>query len=374
MASSKGFRSASGAPAPPGRRTVHDAEAPRAATAISRRSAIAAAVAGIGGAAALTGCSPASSAPSDRPSDATTGSTFAFDTFCTFTVYGDDEAPAKLSAACARYDKLFDLYDPASDIARVNDAGGAATAVDRETAELVAEALAFCASARGLFDITVGAVSTLWDFEKGIRPADDSIADALQHVDWKLVDVDVEASTVRLADPAAKIDLGGIAKGFIADRLCKLLADETTATGAALSLGGNIAYFGSKPDGTPWNTGIRDPNDPGGSRTVGTAHLDGGSLVTSGLYERTFELDGETYWHILDPRTGMPVATDTVSVTVACPSSTTADALSTTLFVAGSHDGAALADAHEKTAAYFIKDDGSTAESSKWQELTSFEA
>ena len=107
---------------------------------------------------------------------------------------------------------------------------------------------------------------------------------------------------------------------------------------------------------------------------MGTAHLDGGSLVTSGLYERTFELDGETYWHILDPRTGMPVATDTVSVTVACPSSTTADALSTTLFVAGSRDGAALADAHEKTAAYFIKADGSTAESSKWQELTSFEA
>lgn len=374
MASSKGFRSAPDAPALPGRRAAHDAEAPRTATAISRRSAIVAAVAGIGGAAALTGCSPASPAPSDRPSDATTSSTFAFDTFCTFTVYGDDEAPAKLSAACARYDKLFDLYDPASDIARVNDARGAATAVDRETAELVAEALAFCASARGLFDITVGAVSTLWDFEKGIRPADDSIADALQHVDWKLVDVDVEASTVRLADPAAKIDLGGIAKGFIADRLCKLLENETTATGAALSLGGNIAYFGSKPDGTPWNTGIRDPNDPGGSRTVGTAHLDGGSLVTSGLYERTFELDGETYWHILDPRTGMPVATDTVSVTVACPSSTTADALSTTLFVAGSRDGAALADAHEKTAAYFIKNDGSTAESSKWQELTSFEA
>lgn len=258
MASSKGFRSAPDAPALPGRRAAHDAEAPRTATAISRRSAIVAAVAGIGGAAALTGCSPASPAPSDRPSDATTSSTFAFDTFCTFTVYGDDEAPAKLSAACARYDKLFDLYDPASDIARVNDARGAATAVDRETAELVAEALAFCASARGLFDITVGAVSTLWDFEKGIRPADDSIANALQHVDWKLVDVDVEASTVRLADPAAKIDLGGIAKGFIADRLCKLLENETTATGAALSLGGNIAYFGSKPDGTPWNTGIRD--------------------------------------------------------------------------------------------------------------------
>ena len=289
-------------------------------------------------------------------------------------MWGDDTALSQLSAACAHYDELFDLYSPSSDVARINAAQGAATAVDPDTAQLIALALEYCAQADGLFDITIGAVSTLWDFEKGVRPDDAAIADALQHVDWHGVEVDEESSTVRLTDPQAKLDLGGIAKGYIADRLCELLASKTKATAAVISLGGNIAFFGTKPDASTWNTGIRDPNDPGGSTVVGTAHVSGGSLVTSGLYERTFELDGTTYWHILDPRTGMPVQTDTASVTVACPSSTTADALSTTLFVAGSKNGGALADIHQDTAAYFIKLDGSHAESSRWQELTSFES
>ena len=184
------------------------------------------------------------------------------------------------------------------------------------------------------------------------------------------MEVDPAAKTVRLADPQAKLDLGGIAKGYVADRLCDLLARETSATGAVLSLGGNIAFWGRKPDGAPWEAGIRDPNDPGGSSVVGTVRVNGGSLVTSGLYERTFELDGVTYWHILDPRTGMPVQTDIVSDTVLCPSSTAADALSTTLFVAGSCEGAAIADGHEDTAAYFILQGGGSAESPRWQELT----
>ncbi len=104
---------------------------------------------------------------------------------------------------------------------------------------------------------------------------------------------------MRLADPQAKLDLGGIAKGYVADRLCDLLRDETSATGAVLSLGGNIALFGEKPNGEPWETGVRDPNDPDGDTQVGTARVQGGSLVTSGLYERDFEQDGVTYWHIV---------------------------------------------------------------------------
>ena len=342
----------------------------------SRRSILAAAATAAGSLLGTCGCATnaGGGAAAGRSVEPVTGSTFAFDTYCTFTVYGDDAAPARLAAACARFDELFDLYDPASDIARINAAGGAPVSVDPDTVALVRYALDYCAEAGGLFDITIGAVSTLWDFQAGARPSDEQVAAALPHVDWQKVVVDETAGTVQLLDPEARLDMGGIAKGYIADRLCELLRRETNASAAALSLGGNIAYLGAKPDGSPWNTGIRDPNHPGGNRTVGTARLAGGSLVTSGLYERTFELDGVTYWHILDPRTGMPVATDTVSVTVACPSSATADALSTTLFVAGSREGAALADAHEKTAAYFIKTDGSTAESSSWQELTDFKA
>ena len=214
-------------------------------------------------AAGLAGCSKSTNQTSASQGDSSkpaTGSTFAFDTYCTFTVWGDDTALSQLSAACAHYDELFDLYSPSSNIARINTAQGAATAVDPDTAQLIALALDYCAQADGLFDITIGAVSTLWDFERGVRPDDAAIADALQHVDWHGVEVDEESSTVRLTDPQAKLDLGGIAKGYIADRLCELLASKTKATAAVISLGGNIAFFGTKPDASTWNTGIRDPN------------------------------------------------------------------------------------------------------------------
>lgn len=300
------------------------------------------------------------------------GSTFAFDTYCTFTVYGDEQALAKLAQACTHYDELFDSYSSDSDISRINAAGGEAVAVDVATVELVKQAIAFCAEADGLFDITIGAVSSLWDFKEGTRPSAEAIAAALPHVNYRAIEVDEAAGTVRLTDPEAKLDLGGIAKGYVADKLCELLANETSATAAVISLGGNVAFYGTKPTGDTWETGLRDPNVPGGSTVVGTTRVAGGSLVTSGLYERTFKLDGTTYWHILDPRTGMPVQTDVVSSTVYCPSSCTADALSTTLFVAGSQEGAAIADAHSDTAAYFILNNGATAESSRWQELTDF--
>ena len=342
----------------------------------ARGAALLAASALIGPAAlSATGCAGRDGANTgdgaDKPASS---STFAFDTYCTFTVYGDDSACALLARECARYDSLFDLYDSASDIARINAAGGAPTAVDPDTADVIERALAFCAQADGRFDITIGAVSTLWDFTEGVRPADDAIAAALPHVNWRGVSVDTtdpQHPLVTLADPAAKLDLGGIAKGYVADRLCETLRTQTSARAAALSLGSNIAYFGEKPDGSPWETGIRDPNDPGGSSVVAITHTGACSLVTSGLYERTFELDGVTYWHILDPATGMPVATDTASVTVCCPSSTQADALSTALFVAGSAEGCSLVDAYEDTAAYFLLLDGGTRASSSWQALTS---
>ena len=346
---------------------------------ISRRSLLAGAGAAAralaaAGSLAASGCS--SRTGGDDAFEGATSSTFAFDTYCTFTVYGDDAAPAALARECARYDALFDLYDPESDIARVNAAGGAATVVDPDTADIVSRSLEYCERFEGLFDVTIGAVSTLWDFEEGVRPSDEAIAAALPHVDWRVVHVDgagYEGPTIALSDPETKLDLGAIAKGYIADRLCSYLANNTDATGAAISLGGNIAYFGEKPDGTAWETGIRDPNDPGGSTLVGTLETAGGSYVTSGLYERTFELDGVDSWHVLDPSTGMPVETDVVSVTVACPESTRADALSTALFVAGSARGLEIVDGLDDTAALFLLSDGTSVASSRWQDLTGFE-
>lgn len=361
---------------------TEEAAAPSASDAsrrplITRRQAlIAAGLATGAGLAVFTGAGSAlvnliDAARRPRP---VTGSTFAFDTYCSFTVYGNDDALAKLTAACTRYDALFNLYDEKSDIARINRSAGAPTAVDPETAAVIARALELSAQLDGLFDISIGAVSTLWNFDTKTRPSDEAIAAALPHVGWRGVHVDERAATVTLDDPEAKLDLGGIAKGFVADRLCELVRTETEASAAAISLGGNIAYVGGKPDGSLWATGIRDPNEPGGDATVGTARTAGGTFVTSGLYERTFSEGNTTYWHILDPNTGRPVQTDVVSDTVFGPSSTAADALSTALFVAGSSRGIEIVDDIDGAAAYFILADDSSTESARWQGLTDFEA
>lgn len=319
----------------------------------------------------LTGCNCRGSGAGSTPaaadgSEPYTGSTFAFDTFCQFTVYGDSGAIAELGRLCNRYDQLFDLYDDASDIARINAAGGAPVEVDPATAEVIQAGIDWSAQSDGRFDITIGAVSTLWDFDEGVRPSDADIAAALPHVGWQ--NVNVSGTTVQLADAGAKLDLGGIAKGFIADKLTEALRERGVES-ALLSLGGNILALGEKPDGSAWNIGIRDPNDPGGNTVVDTVSVRDASVVTSGLYERTFELDGQRYWHILDPRTGYPVATDVVSDTVISPASTAGDALSTTLFVAGIAAGQELADSYDGTAALFLDENNGETASSRWEEL-----
>lgn len=315
-----------------------------------------------------TGCSDATGREAHQNGEPYTGSTFAFDTFCEFTVYEDEEAVAELGRLCARYDSLFDLYDESSDVARINAAGGAPVEVDPDTAELIQAGIDWSSRSNGRFDITIGAVSTLWGFTEGIRPTDDAIAATLPHVNWE--NVRVNGTEVTLEDPETKLDLGGIAKGFIADKLVEALRARGTQS-ALLSLGGNIFALGSKPDGSAWNVGVRDPNEPGGTSTavVTTVAVRDCSVVTSGLYERTFELDGKRYWHILDPRTGYPVETDVASVTVISPTSTAGDALSTTLFVAGTQEGLELVSAHDDTAALFLDENNEQTPSTRWDEL-----
>lgn len=288
-----------------------------------------------------------------------------------------DGALAACRDRCLYFERRLSRTRPDSDISRAHAASPDPVPVAPETADLTRRALGYCAASGGRFDITMGTVTSLWDFHAGTVPSRRDIARALPHVGFRHIAVgegEGGAPTLAIDDPRTVLDLGGIAKGYVADRLVELLRDRTDATAAMISLGGNIALYGTKPDGSPWDIGVRDPNDPGGSSIVGTAHVEGGmSLVTSGLYERTFELDGVTYWHILDPRTGMPVATDTESVTVACPSSTAADALSTTLFVAGSARGCEIADGRADTGAYFLLEGGGAASSAAWDELTDFE-
>lgn len=264
---------------------------------------------------------------------------FVFDTVVTLTAYCDEELMSRACERCQYFEEHLSRTLEGSDVWNVNNAHGEPVTVAAETADVIARALEYGELSGGLFDITIGAVSQLWDFHEGVLPADADIQAALPHVDYHAVSVD--GTTVQLSDPLAAIDLGGIAKGYIADDLARLFR-EGGCTSGTINLGGNVYALGSKPDGSNWNVGIQDPNAPATSSVIASLSCADTSVVTSGLYERTFTVDGTQYYHILDPTTGYPAQTDLVSSSVASASSTDGDAYATWMFLLGRDEALAL--------------------------------
>ncbi|MDO4805991.1 MAG: FAD:protein FMN transferase [Coriobacteriales bacterium] len=284
---------------------------------------------------------------------------FAFDTVVTITASCGQETLDVLAQRCQYFESIFSRTIATSDIGRINTAAGASVQVAAETIDILDKALAYCAESGGMFDITIGAVSSLWDFHEGVVPADEALNEAAHHVDYTKVQLD--GNTVTLQDPAAKLDLGGIAKGYIADDLCRMLA-EAGCTSGFVNLGGNVKTLGTKPDGSPWHVGIQDPNDKTG-KVVAAVYSQGTSVVTSGLYERQFSKDGKTYWHILDPRTGRPVQTDLVSATIVSEASIDGDGYTKPLFMMG-HDAALeWINAHDGIEGLVVSADGTITQS-----------
>ena len=286
-----------------------------------------------GAAGPLAGCARGGSG--DSAADAEDGlverTFFNFDTVVTIRARCGEELMQALVDRCAYFESIFSRTVPDSDIGRLNAAAGTPVEVADETADIIRKALSYCRESEGCFDITIGAVSELWDFKKGVVPDDAAIRAAVKHVDY--TNVQVEGRVVTLLDPAAKLDLGGIAKGYIADDLCRMLF-EANCTCAIVNLGGNVKTVGCRPDGSPWRVGVRDPN--GGEQDV-IAAVDArdSSVVTSGLYERQFEFGGKRYWHILDPATGCPVETDLASATIVSAASIDGDGYTKPLFMMG---------------------------------------
>lgn len=319
------------------------AQAMRTRTAVSRRGFVSLA---LGAAAAcalptfLSGCASSSSAESELgpvySSDEIQSTTlFLFDTVIQISAACSEELMAQVSDRLNYFEGKFSRTLEGSDVWNINHASGASVQVARETADCISQALEYAKESNGLFDITIGAVSSLWDFVNGVKPEDAAIAKAVAHVDYRTVSV--EGTSITLADPEAMIDLGGIAKGYIADDIVAMLR-EGGCQSASISLGGNVYVIGKSFDGDAWNVGVQDPNGSANS-TIASIEAQDISVVTSGLYEREFEKDGQVYYHILDPKTGYPAKTDLESSSITCSSSTTADAYSTILFLMG-HDAA----------------------------------
>ena len=284
---------------------------------------------------------------------------FYFDTAITLTAYGENAAEVLEDGLrlCEFYENLLSRTKEGSDIWKINHAEGQAVTVQPETADLIAQALDYAEMTDGLIDPTIAPLADLWNFSgspAGPVPSDSAIQKLLSHVDYTAVIV--EGNTVRLNDPEARLDLGFIAKGYIADRLKELFLREGLSS-ALIDLGGNILAVGSKPGAEGFSIGIRKPF---GERydTLRILSLNDRSLVSSGTYERGFEEGGIWYHHILNPFTGYPANTRLSQVTILSDSSTQGDALSTTCFLLGAERGMELIESLPDVEALFVLEDG----------------
>lgn len=204
----------------------------------------------------------------------------------------------------------------------------------------------------GKFDITLLPVS-LWDFngENPRVPDEAELKEALKYVDYTLVKVEGNSVTV---PKGVQIDLGAIAKGYIADKMAEYLKKEGVSS-AILDLGGNIYALGDKR-GENWKIGIRSPFDPG--EQIGYTEVKDKTVVTSGVYERCFKKDGKLYHHILNTENGMPVDNGVASVTIIAQSSADADALSTLCFALGKDKGLEVLNNTEGVCGIFVMTGG----------------
>ena len=291
------------------------------------------------------------------PNEKTTGIGFYFDTAVSITLYGADQALMDdIWAMCRRYEDLLSKTIATSDVSRINGAGGKPVAVDPETWEILRRAKEISAATGGAFSVTIAPLSAMWDFTGGTNrmPAEAERIAALPLVDDQKITLG-DGHTVTLPE-GMQIDLGGIAKGYIADRVAELTRGRSAA--AIISLGGNVYTTGAKPNGSAFSVGVKDPANPLGN-PLSVLFTGDCSTVTSGTYERYFTVDGVTYHHILDPKTGLPADSDLVSATFVMESSMSADALATACIVLGSEKALTLA-SEMKLDGMFITRDGQT--------------
>lgn len=308
--------------------------------------------------AGLCACGPTNAKPTPTPTPQRRSQVgFYFDTVVTMEVYTDDEALlSDAQVECQRYDNMLSKTYEGSDVWNINHANGQRVAVSDETREILEKALEYSRLSDGVFDVTVEPCVALWDFtgeNMGFLPEEALLAQAAAKVDWTQVEVNDEGV---LLPAGMTIDLGAIAKGYITDRIADFLKTRGVESGF-LNFGGNVLVIGNKPDGTQWNIGIQDPLGKRDQNIVGAARVSGQAVVTSGIYERGFDLDGVRYHHILDTSSGWPVQNELAGVSIIAPDAFDADALSTTVFAMGVEKGTAFIESLEDIEAIFVTRD-----------------
>lgn len=275
---------------------------------------------------------------------------FLLDTVVTLSAQCSDNVLSSAFGECERYEKLLSTNIDSSDVYKLNSStdNDSLVKISKDTKEILERSVYYSEKTGGKFDITVYPVSSLWNFKNETVPERDEIAQALRRVGYDSIDIEDGGAKLN----GAMVDLGGIAKGYIADRLLDFFKAKSVKSGI-INLGGNVLVFGDKE----YRVGIKKPFSEE-NECIAFLNLKNKSAVTSGIYERCFYKDGKLYHHIIDPETGYPAESDLVSATVISDSSFDADALSTCSVLLGGIKAKELIENTKNTEAVFIDKSG----------------
>lgn len=316
---------------------------------------------------AVTGCSRNNGASDENQAQSSpyiSRTLIKLNTVVTINIYDkqEDYLLDGAMAVCDYYEQIFSRTSETSELYQFNHGllntatdGTNSAELSEDLISLINLGLSYGDLSKGKFDITIAPLAELWNFTADVPkvPDDAQIQALLPDIDY--TKVKVNGNKVTLADDKMGIDLGAIAKGYIADRIKEYLISEGVQS-ATINLGGNVLCIGTKPDGTPFNIGIQKPFADR-NETIAVVGIDDMSVVSSGIYERCFTVDDKFYHHILNPSTGYPYDTDLVSVTIISEQSVDGDGLSTSCFALGLEDGLELINSLDNTYAVFITSD-----------------
>ena len=259
----------------------------------------------------------------------------AMNTLIRMTVYGQNESVLDDSfALLSSLDKRLSMYDPSSDISIINkNSGVREVPASPETIETIKDSVRLYEITGGVFNPLIGAVTKLWKINRpeGKLPSQESLDIAVKLSG--IQNLTVSEGNVFLKEKGCVLDLGGIAKGYASTKISRLMKDKGVKS-AIIDLGGNVHTVGSKPDGSSWRVGIRNPLETFGSPAV-IVEVKDCAVITSGNYERYRTVDGKKYSHFFDSLTGRSIMSDLLSVTVISEDGSLADGLATAFMITG---------------------------------------
>ena len=319
--------------------------------------------------AVLSGCSAQTKSGENTAADSQepiSTTAIKLNTAVTVTIYdsNDKKLLTECMNLCDKYEKIFSRTASDSELYQLNHRELAPVEgtentyqVSDDLAKLISEGLDYSELSKGAFDIAIEPLTSLWDFtaEDPQVPKDSLIQAALPKCDYHNISIDKDKNEITLKTDDTAIELGAIAKGYIADRLKDYLISRNVKS-AIINLGGNVLCIGEKTDNSAFKIGIQKPFADR-SETIAVMDIKDKSVVSSGIYERCFEQNGTLYHHLLNPETGYPYDNGLIAVTIISDKSVDGDALSTTCFALGLEDGMKLAESLDDVQAFFVTSD-----------------